>query len=30
MADQAGAFSEEQVIARLREIFTSADPRIEI
>jgi thiamine-monophosphate kinase len=30
MADHAGAFSEEQVIARLREIFTSADPRIEV
>jgi len=30
MADHAGAFSEEQVIARLREIFSSQDPRIEV
>jgi thiamine-monophosphate kinase len=30
MADRSGAYSEAQVIARLREIFASPDPRIEI
>ena len=30
MADHSGAFSEAQVIARLREIFASPDPRIEV
>ena len=30
MADRSGAFSEAQVIARLREIFASSDPRIEV
>ena len=30
MADHSGAFSEAQVIARLREIFASLDPRIEV
>lgn len=30
MADHSGAFSEAQVIARLREIFASSDPRIEV
>lgn len=30
MADRSGAYSEAQVITRLREIFTSRDPRIEV
>ena len=30
MAERSGAFSEAQVIARLREIFASSDPRIEV
>ena len=30
MADRSGALTEAQVIARLREIFTSADPRIKV
>ena len=30
MADRSGAYSEAQVIARLREIFASPDPRIEV
>ena len=30
MTDRSGAYSETQVIARLREIFTSSDPRIEV
>ena len=30
MADKSGAFTEAQVIARLREIFATSDPRVEI
>jgi len=30
MADRSGALTEAQVIARLREIFASSDPRIEV
>ncbi len=30
MADRSGALSEAQIIARLREIFESSDPRIEV
>jgi thiamine-monophosphate kinase len=30
MADNSGAFTEAQVIARLREIFATSDPRVEI
>jgi len=30
MTDRSGAYSEAQVIARLREIFASPDPRIEV
>jgi thiamine-monophosphate kinase len=30
MADHSGAFTEAQVIMRLREIFASSDPRIEV
>lgn len=30
MADKSGAFTEAQVISRLREIFATSDPRVEI
>ena len=30
MADKAGGFTEAQVISRLREIFATSDPRVEI